>query len=272
MTAAVALVWSICPCSISILLLLKLSIFVYCFGLDLIYFVPLAIYRDTGAQDGFQEIGPSANQANVAFLIRGIPVKNIKNMSRSCLHSSELNASFLDVMGFAAILLALCALNCSPWQAAIASISMTLVSPSFKSGDMIPRQFTADGADTSPALSWAVSTSSNVKSFCLLCNDPDAPNGNWVHWVAYDIPANVDSLPEGASAVSRNLAQGVNSFGKVGWNGPAPPAGKTHRYIFTVFALDQLLGNLGRPTEQILKQRIAGHVLSAARYTGVYRR
>lgn len=148
---------------------------------------------------------------------------------------------------------------------------ISVESRSFKNNSYIPSRFTADGANFSPALQWSKGGPA-TKSYCLICNDPDAPNGNWVHWVAYDIPSTIETLTENASVTAHNFRQGVNSFSKVGWNGPAPPAGKVHRYVFTVFALDTLLGNIGQPTDSDLKNRIVGHVLSSGMIVGLYRR
>jgi Raf kinase inhibitor-like YbhB/YbcL family protein len=158
----------------------------------------------------------------------------------------------------------------APCQAESAS-SITVESKSFKNNSYIPSRFTADGADISPSLHWT-KAGPTTKSYCLICNDPDAPNGNWVHWVAYDIPASVDSINENASSAGQFAKQGVNSFNKVGWNGPAPPAGKPHRYIFTIYALNTALGNVGKPTDGDLKRRLAGHVLSSGTIVGLYKR
>ena len=122
----------------------------------------------------------------------------------------------------------------------------TLTSPDSKPGAMIADQFTANsfgctGANTSPALSWS-GAPEGTKSFVLTVYDPDAPTGSgfW-HWVMYNIPASVTSLPEGAGVVGKEPAgatQNVTDFGVPGYGGPCPPKGdKPHRYVFTVYAL-----------------------------------
>jgi Raf kinase inhibitor-like YbhB/YbcL family protein len=157
-----------------------------------------------------------------------------------------------------------------PCQAAY-PLPLSVTSSSFKSGGYMPSKFTADGANISPALEWSKSAA-NAKSYCLICNDPDAPSGNWIHWVAYDIPPHVEHLLENASATAQNFRQGVNSFNKVGWNGPAPPRGKVHRYVFTVFAVDTMFGDIGRVAEIDLKKRLAGHVLTSGQAMAIYKR
>jgi hypothetical protein len=137
----------------------------------------------------------------------------------------------------------------------------------------IPRKHTCDGEDFSPPLSWK-NVPNSAKSIVLICDDPDAPAGDWVHWVCYDIPSNVASLPEAVTA-SDTLAcggrQGKTDFGKIGYGGPCPPNG-THRYFFKVFALDTML-NLpaGKTRKEILKA-IKGHVVASGELVGTYSR
>lgn len=204
-------------------------------------------------------------QARTVVLIREIAMKMIK--TRLPRGASALLIALASV-GF--VLLQYGKYFLSPCQAEGIS-SLTVESKSFKNNSYIPSRFTADGADISPSLSWT-KASPATKSYCLICNDPDAPNGNWVHWVAYDIPPNVDSIVENASSAGQFARQGVNSFHKVGWNGPSPPAGKPHRYIFTVYALNAMLGNIGQPTDGDLKKRLAGHILSSGTIVGLYKR
>ena len=109
---------------------------------------------------------------------------------------------------------------------------MILTSKSFKNGSRIPSKFTADGQNISPQLEWQ-NPPAATKSFALTCIDPDAPSGNFIHWIVYDIPANVSSIEQGQK-IGRELP---NSFGKIGYKGPSPPSG-THRYVFTLYALD----------------------------------
>lgn len=150
--------------------------------------------------------------------------------------------------------------------------SIQLASSDFRSNQAIPKPFTADGADNSPALTWN-GAPSGAKTFALICHDPDAPNGNWVHWVAYNIPATSVSLARGAGAPTNTaFKQGTNSFRKIGWNGPSPPAGKAHRYIFDIYALNSALADLRNPTDDQLKVAMRGHILAKGQVIGLYQR
>lgn len=145
-------------------------------------------------------------------------------------------------------------------------------SAAFREGAAIPRKHTCDGADVSPPLSWSGAPAA-ARSFALLCDDPDAPGGNWCHWVFYDLPPGTHALPEGvpqgdAAAGGR---QGTSDFQKVGYNGPCPPGG-THRYRFHVYALDRVLGIAPRATRAQLLRAMRGHVLADGVLEGRYRR
>ncbi len=151
--------------------------------------------------------------------------------------------------------------------------AMQVVSTDFENNQTIPKQFTADGRDISPAISWS-GAPQGTKSFALICHDPDAPNGNWVHWVVYNVPPATTALPQGAGSqgAGRGFKQGTNSFRKQGWGGPAPPPGKPHRYVFDVYALNTVLGDLRSPRDDQLKAAMNGHVLAAGQIMGVYQR
>lgn len=153
-------------------------------------------------------------------------------------------------------------------------MSLSLDSSSFSSGGDIPKQFTCDGPDRSPQLSWT-DPPPQTKSFALLVDDPDAPAGNWNHWAIWDIPANIHSLPEGIKK-DRRLAdgseQGMNDFHKAGYNGPCPPAGKPHRYHFKLFALDTkmtLNSEAGKPE---MEKAMKGHILAQSELIGSYKK
>jgi Raf kinase inhibitor-like YbhB/YbcL family protein len=102
----------------------------------------------------------------------------------------------------------------------------------------------------------------------LICSDPDAPGGTFVHWLALGIPPGTRSLPEGASG----LRLGTNDFGRQAYNGPCPPAGKPHRYVFEVLALDTRLDLPAGFTREQLEKAASGHVLARGRLTGLYGR
>ena len=154
---------------------------------------------------------------------------------------------------------------------------MQLTSPSFKNQKDIPKMFTCDGEDISPTLKWS-GVPEGTMSFALIVDDPDAPDPanprmTWVHWVLYNIPATVGSLPEGVEDkdLPKGTLQGLNDWKKTGYGGPCPPIGK-HRYFHKLYALDIVLPDLGHPTKAKLEKAMEGHVLSKAELVGLYQR
>jgi Raf kinase inhibitor-like YbhB/YbcL family protein len=154
---------------------------------------------------------------------------------------------------------------------------MQLTSPSFASQKDMAKKFTCDGEDISPALEWS-GAPEETKSFALIVDDPDAPDPaspkmTWVHWILYNIPATVSSLPEGVkdTDIPEGTLQGLNDWKKTGYGGPCPPIGK-HRYFHKLYALDVVLPDLKRPTKAILEKAMEGHILSKAELIGLYQR
>ncbi len=157
-----------------------------------------------------------------------------------------------------------------------ASMAWTLESPAFGPGAAIPVEHTCDGEDLSPALRWGEPPRGTV-AFALICDDPDAPAGTWVHWLLWDVPAQVRELPRGLppQAVLRNpegAKQGRNDFRRLGYGGPCPPPGKPHRYFFRLYALDRKLELSGGATRAELERAMAGHVLAQTELMGTYGR
>jgi serine protease Do len=153
-------------------------------------------------------------------------------------------------------------------------MSIELTSPAFAEGGTIPRQHTGDGADRSPPLRWP-GAPEGTKSFALVCEDPDAPRGTWVHWVLFDLPAETRELEEGVpatAALANGARQGKNDFGNVGYGGPAPPRGKPHRYFFKLYALDATVGLPSGATRDQLLAAVKGHVLAEGQLMGRYAR
>ncbi|MGD2124588.1 MAG: YbhB/YbcL family Raf kinase inhibitor-like protein [Desulfobacteraceae bacterium] len=152
-------------------------------------------------------------------------------------------------------------------------MAITVTCAAFKEGEMIPRQYTCDGKDISPPLSWSA-VPEGTQSLALICDDPDAPMGTWVHWVLFNLPANIDSLPEEVPA-SRTLDSGAkhgkNDFRRFGYGGPCPPGG-THRYYFKLYALDTMLDLDPGLTKAELLKAMEGHVLAEGQLMGCYRR
>jgi Raf kinase inhibitor-like YbhB/YbcL family protein len=154
------------------------------------------------------------------------------------------------------------------------AVKIQLASPAFNEGDTIPRQFTADGKDVSPHLKWG-DVPANTKSLALICDDPDAPAGVWVHWVLYNLPADARELPEGlpaAKTLPSGGRQGTNDFGNLGYGGPSPPAGKPHRYYFKLYALDTTLNLEAGAKKADLVAAMKGHVAAEGQLMGRYGR
>ena len=145
----------------------------------------------------------------------------------------------------------------------------TIKSPDFTEGGAIPRKFSCDGENVSPALEWEGVPAGTV-ALALIVDDPDARG--FVHWVVFNMTASkTGGLAEALSASLDAPPQGRNAFGKVGWGGPCPPSG-THRYVFTLLALDEKLALPGTPTADQLRAAAAGHILDEATLTGKYTR
>jgi Raf kinase inhibitor-like YbhB/YbcL family protein len=154
------------------------------------------------------------------------------------------------------------------------NMPITITSSAFAPGAAIPAKFTGDGANVSPPLTWS-GVPSGTKSLALICDDPDAPAGTWVHWVLYGLPATASDVAEKAPAsetLSNNAKQGKNDFQKIGYGGPAPPPGKPHRYFFKLYALDADPGLKAGATKQELLQAMKGHVLGEGQLMGTYQR
>jgi len=149
-----------------------------------------------------------------------------------------------------------------------------LTSSALKAKEKIPKEYTCDGSDISIPLSWN-DVPERTKGFALIADDPDAPRRTWVHWVLYDIPADVRELSAGIGheeSLQNGAKQGKNDFGKVGYGGPCPPGGPAHRYHFKLYALNEMTGLRPRATKQQLLDAMKGHVLGEAQLTGTYKR
>jgi len=152
-------------------------------------------------------------------------------------------------------------------------MAFTITSTAFAEGGMVPLQYTCDGPDISPPLTWK-GVPREAKSLALICDDPDAPAGTWVHWVVFNIPPDSTGLPERVppdSTLPDGTRQGITDFHKPGYGGPCPPGG-THRYFFKLYALDTMLSPSGRVTKPDLLKAMKEHVLAEAQLIGKYRR
>jgi len=161
--------------------------------------------------------------------------------------------------------------------AALVSVNvfaLEIKSDVFEKKGYIPVRYTCDAQNFSPPLSWADAPSS-AKSFVLICDDPDAPFQTWVHWVVFNIPADVTGFKENITVeelISAGIIQGVNDFGKIGYGGPCPPQGKPHRYFFKLYALDVNLPLEEGATKKEVIAAMQGHIAAEAKIVGLYQR
>jgi Raf kinase inhibitor-like YbhB/YbcL family protein len=150
---------------------------------------------------------------------------------------------------------------------------MEIKSPAFKEGDSIPAKYTCDNLDISPPLEWSDGPA-GTKTFALICDDPDAPRGTWVHWVVYNLPGTLMGLPENlpkSETLPDMTRQGKTDFGSIGYGGPCPPSG-THRYYFKIYALDSVIDPKPGLTKSELLKAIEGHILDQGQLMGRYKR
>jgi Raf kinase inhibitor-like YbhB/YbcL family protein len=151
---------------------------------------------------------------------------------------------------------------------------LVLVSPAIPPGGMIPQEYTADGWDISPPLAWS-GVPAGTQSLVIVVEDPDAPQGTFHHWAAYDIPPGTAGLPEGFRAgVAATFPQARNDFGTFGYAGPCPPSGSgAHHYHFELLALSQphLALMPGASVTQVI-QAAAPYVVARAELVGTYQR
>ena len=149
-----------------------------------------------------------------------------------------------------------------------------LKSPSFDEGSNIPKKFTCDGENVSPELTWENLPMGTV-TLVLICEDPDAPGGIWTHWILYNIPPRLYSIPENMNdqeelIIQEKILVGRNDFKKLGYGGPCPPPGKPHRYFFRLFALNEKLDlKAGLNRDQLLAA-IKENILKEAQLVGLY--
>jgi Raf kinase inhibitor-like YbhB/YbcL family protein len=152
-------------------------------------------------------------------------------------------------------------------------MAIKVTSTAFKDGEIIPKQYTCDGNDISPPLTWS-GAPQETKSIALICDDPDAPGGTWVHWVLFNLPPTSNALIAGVSSaksLDSGAKHGKNDFKRFGYGGPCPPGG-THRYFFKVYALDSMLTLDPGITKADLVKAMQGHVLAEGQLMGRYKR
>jgi hypothetical protein len=153
-------------------------------------------------------------------------------------------------------------------------MALEIKSPAFGEGKAIPAKYTCKGDDISPPLGWS-DVPEGTKSMALICDDPDAPMGTWVHWVVYNIPPGTGGLKEGIpeqETLPDGTMQGITDFGKIGYGGPCPPPGGPHRYYFKLYALDSGPDLKPGATKKDLLGAMEGHVLEETQLMGTFKR
>ena len=156
-------------------------------------------------------------------------------------------------------------------------MAFALTSTAFIHNGPIPKLYTCQGKDISPALAWN-GVPAGTKSFALIVDDPDAPDPaapkmTWVHWVLYNLPAASTGLPEAIApaALPAGTREGKNDWKRTGYGGPCPPIGR-HRYFHKLYALDIVLPDLKQPTKAELERAMQGHVLAKVELMGTYQK
>lgn len=154
---------------------------------------------------------------------------------------------------------------------------LILTSSAFQNGGEIPATYTCEGSNISPPLVWS-GVPEGAKSLVLIIDDPDAPDPDapkmtWVHWVLYNIPVSVKSLPQGMSSkqLPTGTKEGLSSKNQTDYSGPCPPIGR-HRYFHKLYALDVMLPDLETPTKDKLLKAMEGHILAKAELIGTYKK
>jgi Raf kinase inhibitor-like YbhB/YbcL family protein len=151
---------------------------------------------------------------------------------------------------------------------------LKISSSSFANEETIPNKYTCEGEDISPQIGWE-ELPEGVKSLALICDDPDAPGGDFVHWVIFNISPEIDSLPEDllpADTLDFGAIQGMTDFRRVGYGGPCPPRGVVHHYHFKLYGLDKMLEAEKNITKSALLKKMEGHVVARGEIVGLFKR
>lgn len=154
-------------------------------------------------------------------------------------------------------------------------MDMTISSSAFTHNGSIPKQYTCEGQDISPPLTWDA-VPAGTMSLVLIVDDPDAPDPaaprmTWVHWLLYNLPASCTGLSEAAQALPPGTLEGLNDWKRAGYGGPCPPIGR-HRYFHKLYALDVVLPDLKIPTKKVLEQAMKGHIIAETQLVGTYQK
>ena len=151
---------------------------------------------------------------------------------------------------------------------------IVLESNAFPNGAKIPALYTCSGPDDSPPLKWT-GLPPGAMTLAIIVTDPDAPGGDFVHWLIYDLPASFSRLPTNlpkSPTLAQGAAQGITSFGRSGYWGPCPPPGPPHRYHFVIYAVDRKLRLKAGANAIEVERALKGHVLGKGELVGIFGR
>ncbi|MTK63307.1 MAG: YbhB/YbcL family Raf kinase inhibitor-like protein [Methanobacterium sp.] len=151
-------------------------------------------------------------------------------------------------------------------------MSIKITSQKFKEGEEIPDRYACKGVNVSPPLEWSPVV--DVVKYAIICEDPDAAQGIWTHWVIFNIPGDLNAVDEWImerEETEHGAKQGLNDFGTVGYRGPCPPDG-THRYYYRIYALDSEIDLPSMITRAQLKKAMEGHIIDEGSLMGRYTR
>ena len=152
-------------------------------------------------------------------------------------------------------------------------MELKITSPAFENEGMIPSKYTDDGDDVSPPLK-IETVPEGTKSLALIADDPDVPIGTWIHWTMWNIPPDKTEMSEAIPTDTKlpdGSVQGMTTFGRHGYGGPAPPRG-THRYYFKFYALDTQLNLPEKSGKKELLKAMEGHIIAQGQLMGKYKR
>ncbi len=177
-------------------------------------------------------------------------------------------SAWLISLGFI-VLLAGCKVNdAAPASEGGMDMTIQITSTAFSEGGKIPRIYTCDDQNVSPPLAWTGVPTTTV-SLGLIMDDPDAPSGTWVHWVLYNLPPDLTHLEQGKTGSGTD---GKNDFSRLGYGGPCPPRGSTHRYNIKLYALDTRLDLKSGASKAQVESAMRGHILAQGQLMGKYSR
>lgn len=172
---------------------------------------------------------------------------------------------------FRFLVMCFCISVTAPLIAEDAANQFTLSTTAFLDAGILPVLYTCDGKDISPQVAWATPPA-KTKSFAVIVSDPIAPKGTFYHWVIFNIPAKATEIDEGMKTAIKGAILGKNDFGKEQYNGPCPPKGTAHSYIFTVYALDSTLALKKGATAKEVIAAMQNHIVGQTKLTAVYSR